>query len=80
MSKFLKTRCPHCNKTISFDKEYAHLNEFRNAIFFICNDCETIFFSDTYGGEPIAYYDNEKLVDIREEGYNDDGEWVYNNE
>lgn len=76
MKKTFKTRCPHCSDTIEFDVDYILMNKFRDAIFFLCEKCETIFFTDTFGGEPIAYYDNEKIVDLREEAYNENGDYI----
>lgn len=74
--KNFNTYCPHCNKTVNFDKEYLLMNKFRDAIFFECEDCKTIFFTDTFGGEPIAYYDNEKIVDLREIGYDENDTYI----
>lgn len=74
--KNFKTYCPCCLAEFVFDIEYLNMNKFRDAIFFKCEKCDGIYFSDTFGGEPIAYYDNEKIVDLREMGYDENGVYI----
>lgn len=71
-----KTYCPCCRKIIDFNKEYLLMNKIRDAIFFECNECKAIFFTDTFGGSPIAYYDNEKIVDLRNAGYDENDMYI----
>lgn len=74
--KTFNTYCPCCRETVDFDTEYIFMNSFRDALFFICEKCDAIFFTDTFGREPIAYHDNEKIVDLREEAYDENGEYI----
>ena len=44
--KTFNTYCPCCRETVDFDTEYIFMNRFRDALFFMCEKCDAIFFTD----------------------------------